>query len=243
MDPDYLKGYYLKAFPLVQLKQYSDAVENFEIFKKNAGPEYKKELEFTEENLKNLHKFLGNEIDEYKRMFPLNENSDFTNSNLKIEGRLKGYIIKIFGQKEGLRVSEIDITGKVKENLFFIKYNQINNIKFEKGSLGGDIKLNALNTEIKIQGIPDEEGSLFIGRTQERINQHNPNLKTKKVQKIEGYDKNTGYEIEILILDEGISLNNKKDDSKGSQILKYEDIRKVKFQEGWKKGILENQTL
>lgn len=71
LDPQYLRGYYLKAFPLGELKRYPEAIKNFEYFQVNAGPEFKKELEFTEKNLENLRKFLKDDLKNYKKNFPL----------------------------------------------------------------------------------------------------------------------------------------------------------------------------
>jgi hypothetical protein len=239
LDPQYLRGYYLKAFPLGELKSYQEAVENFEYFQANAGPEFKKELEFTEKNLENLHKFLTHDLDNYKKIFPIKESSDLASTNLKVDGRLKDSIIKIFGQKDGLRFSKVNVLEKVNENLFFIKYEQIETIEFEKGRVGGDIRIKASGIEITVNGIVNEEGSLFVGRVQERIRQHHPGQKTEFKQIIVGYDKNVGYEIEILISEEGIFLKNKKETEVPGQFIPYENIKKVKFLEGLKKGKLE----
>lgn len=189
--------------------------------------------------MENLRKFLKDDLKNYKKIFPLKESSDLTSTNLKVDGRLKDNIIKIFGQKDGLRFSKVNVLEKVKENLFLIKYEQIETIEFEKGRVGGDIRIKASGIEITVKGIVNEEGSLFVGRVKERIRQHHPDHKSEFNQLIIGFDKNAGYEIEILVSEEGISLKSKKETEGPGQFIPYENIKKVKFLEGLKKGKLE----
>lgn len=232
LDPEYIMGYYLRAFSLVQLKQYTEAVENFKIFQENAGSEYKKELEYTQKNLKTLLKYSVNKFDDYKKLFPVKDTYDITSSDLEIEGRLKDRIVKIDGQIDGLRFFEVDFLDKIKENLFFIRYEQIDSIDFEKSVLSGKILLNAEGTEFVINCFSSRDGRSFVDRVQERVYQTKPHHDLDKSIKFEGYHRKTRSEVEISILNEGISLKNKEDGIEGlTQIIYYEDIERVKFRE------------
>lgn len=232
LNPDYVMGYYLRAFPLVQLKQYPEAVESFKIFQKNAGPEYRIELENTQKNLKTLFKYVLNKFDDYKKLFPVKNTYDITTSDLEVEGRLKDRIVKIYGQAEGLRFCDVDFLDKIKENLFFIRYEQIDSIEFEKTILTGKIFLNAEGTEFLINCFSSQDGHDFVDRVKERVYQSKPLLNTGKPLKFEGYHRKTRSEVLISIRDEGISLKYKEDDSEGpGQVFNYEDIENVKFKE------------
>ena len=232
LDSEYIMGYYLRAFPLVELKQYREAIENFETFLKNAGPEYKKELKFTQKNLENLRNYYVNELDEYKKLFPIKTNYDITSSDLKVEGRLKDLMINIYAQKDGLRFNDVDLLNKIKENLFFIQYEQINSIEYEKGVIAGAILLNAADIPISIKGVPHKEGRSFVDRVQERVAQYKSDFIINKSSKFEGYHRKTRSEVEISILDEGLSLKYKEDESEGpGQIFDYGVIENVEFHE------------
>jgi tetratricopeptide (TPR) repeat protein len=244
LDPEYIFGYYLRAFPLVQLKQYPEAIESFKIFQRNAGSEYKKEVENTQKNLENLLKYCVDELEVYKKLFPVKNTYDITSSDLEIEGRLKDRMVKIYGQNDGLRFSDVDFLDKIKENLFFIEYPQIDSIDFEKSMLAGKILLNAEGTEIIINCFSSRDGRSFVDRVHERVIQFKPQLKPKSV-KMEGFHRKTRSEVEILILDEGLSLKNKEDESsEHGQVFYYEDIENVQFNEGLinvQEGVLKGE--
>ncbi|MBP1945386.1 tetratricopeptide repeat protein [Methanobacterium petrolearium] len=232
MDPEYVMGYYLKAFPLVQLKQYTEAVESFKIFQENAGPEYERELEIARNNLKTLLKHGVNKFDDYKRIFPLKDQFDITSTDLEVEGRLKDRIVKIYGQMNGLRFCDVDFLDKIKEDLFFIRYNQIDSIEFEKSVLSGKILLNAEGAQFIINCFSSRDGRSFVDRVQERISQTKPLLKTDKPSKFLGYNRKTRSEVEISISGDGISIKNREDtNGVHAQLFNYEDIESVKFHE------------
>ena len=182
----------------------------------------------------------------YKKLFPVKNTYDITSSDLEIEGRLKDRMVKIYGQNDGLRFSDVDFLDKIKENLFFIEYPQINSIEFEKSMLAGKILLNAEGTEIIINCFSSRDGRSFVDRVHERVVQFKPQLKPKSV-KMEGYHRKTRSEVEILILDEGLSLKNKEDESsEHGQVFYYEDIENVQFNEGLinvQEGVLKGRII
>ncbi len=245
LDPEYVVGYYLRAFPLAQLKKYPEAVENFKIFQKNAGPEFERELEITQKNLETLLKHGVNQFEDYKKLFPVKNTFDITSSDLEVEGRLKDRIVKIYGQKEGLRFCDVDFLDKIKENLFYIDYGQINSIEFEKSILSGKILLNAEGTSFIINCFSARDGRSFVDRVQERIKQSKPSMITEKSTPIEGYHRKTRSDVEIMILDEGISLKYTDDASEGpGQVFNYGDIESVDFSEGLinvQEGVLKGE--
>lgn len=232
LDPEYIMGYYLRAFPLVQLKQYTEAVENFKIFQKNAGPEYERELEIARNNIKTLLKYSVNKFDDYKKIFPVKDQFHVTSSDLEVEGRLKDRIVKIYGQRDGLRFCDVEFLDKIKENLFFIKYNQIDSIEFEKSVLSGKILINAEGAQFTINCFSSKDGRSFVDRVQERVSQTKPLMKKDKPSKFKGYNRKTRSEVEVSISDEGISIENREDDNGvRAQLFNYEDIESVKFHE------------
>ena len=232
LDPEYVMGYYLRAFPLVKLKQYTEAVENFKIFQKNAGPEYERELEIARNNIKTLLKHSVNKFDDYKKIFPVKDQFHVTGSDLEVEGRLKDRIVRIYGQRDGLRFCDVEFLDKIKENLFFIKYNQIDSIEFEKSVISGKILINAEGAHFTINCFSSKDGRSFVDRVQERVSQTRPLLKRDNPSKFKGHNRKTRSEVDISISDEGISIKNREDDNGvHEQLFNYEDIERVKFHE------------